>query len=94
MHVLEARFLLSGKWRKIRDTNQLCIVHMVRNSLSYVSYKDRKAVAADLRLVYTASTEVQAEQYLVELAKEWVIAQPRQIGSCSPFFNHFRFLSS
>jgi len=50
---------------------QLCIVHMVRNSLSYVSYKDRKAVAADLRLVYTASTEVQAEQHLVELAKEW-----------------------
>ena len=50
---------------------QLCIVHMVRNSLSYVSYKDRKAVAADLRLVYTASTEVQAEQYLVELAEKW-----------------------
>ena len=50
---------------------QLGIVHMVRNSLSYVSYKDRKAVAADLRLVYTASTEVQAEQHLVELAKEW-----------------------
>ncbi|MBD3884747.1 IS256 family transposase, partial [Phormidium tenue FACHB-886] len=36
---------------------QLCIVHMVRNSLSYVSYKDRKAVAADLKLIYTASTE-------------------------------------
>ncbi|NHC37474.1 hypothetical protein QH73_0023030 [Scytonema millei VB511283] len=32
----------------------MCIVHLVRNSLSYVSYKDRKAVAADLRLVYTA----------------------------------------
>ena len=50
---------------------QLCIVHMVRNSLSYVSYKDRKAVAADLRLVYTASTEAQAEQHLVELAEQW-----------------------
>jgi putative transposase len=50
---------------------QLCIVHMVRNSLSYVSYKDRKAVAADLRLVYTASTEAQAEQHLVAFAEKW-----------------------
>ncbi len=40
---------------------QLCIVHMVRNSLRYVSYKDRKAVAADLKLIYTASTEAESE---------------------------------
>jgi len=44
---------------------QLCIVHMVRNSLSYVSYKDRKAVAADLKTIYTAATETEAEQALV-----------------------------
>ena len=50
---------------------QLCIVHMVRNSLSYVSYKDRKAVAADLRLIYTSSTEAEAEQQLVEFAEKW-----------------------
>lgn len=50
---------------------QLCIVHMVRNSLSYVSYKDRKAVAADLRLIYTASTEAEAEQNLVSFAETW-----------------------
>ncbi len=50
---------------------QLCIVHMVRNSLSYVSYKDRKAVAADLRLIYTASTEAEAEQHLVSFAEKW-----------------------
>jgi len=50
---------------------QLCIVHMVRNSLSYVSYKDRKAVAADLRLVYTASTEAEAEGHLVAFAEKW-----------------------
>lgn len=54
-----------------KTTVQLCIVHMVRNSLSYVSYKDRKAVAADLRLVYTASTETEAEQYLVAFAEKW-----------------------
>ncbi len=38
-----------------QTTEQLCIVHMVRNSLSYVSYKDRKAVAADLKTIYTAA---------------------------------------
>jgi transposase-like protein len=48
-----------------------CIVHMVRNSLSYVSYKDRKAVAADLRLVDTASTETEAEQQLMRFADKW-----------------------
>jgi putative transposase len=46
---------------------QLCIVHLLRNSLSYVSYKDRKAVAADLKTVYGAATESEAEQALVDL---------------------------
>jgi transposase-like protein len=55
---------------------QLCIVHMVRNSLSYVSYKDRKAVAADLKLIYTASTEAQAEQQLVAFAEKWDKSYP------------------
>lgn len=50
---------------------QLCIVHLVRNSLSYVSYKDRKAVAADLRTVYTAPTAIEAEQALVDFAEVW-----------------------
>ena len=50
---------------------QLCIVHLVRNSLSYVSYKDRKAVAADLKLVYGAATETQAEQALIDFAQRW-----------------------
>ncbi len=54
-----------------KTTVQLCIVHLVRNSLSYVSYKDRKAVAADLRLIYTAATEAEAEQRLVEFAETW-----------------------
>lgn len=55
---------------------QLCIVHLVRNSLSYVSYKDRKAVAADLRLVYTASTDTEAEQQLVAFAEKWDAQYP------------------
>jgi len=50
---------------------QLCIVHMVRNSLSYVSYKDRKAVAADLKTIYSAVTSTEAEQALVDFAESW-----------------------
>jgi putative transposase len=54
-----------------RTRVQLCIVHMLRNSLSYVSYKDRKAVAGDLKKVYAAATESEAEQALVEFAERW-----------------------
>jgi putative transposase len=50
---------------------QRCIVHQVRHSLSYVSYKDRKAVAADLRKIYTATTQAEAEQHLVAFAEQW-----------------------
>lgn len=50
---------------------QLCIVHLVRNSLAYVSYKDRKAVAADLKTIYTAATEAEADQQLVAFAEQW-----------------------
>jgi putative transposase len=50
---------------------QLCIVHLVRNSLSYVSYKDRKAVAADLKQVYGAATVEAAEQALLAFAQRW-----------------------
>jgi len=50
---------------------QLCIVHLVRNSLAYVSYKDRKAVAADLKTIYTAATEAEADQQLVAFAERW-----------------------
>jgi len=50
---------------------QLCIVHLIRNSLKYVSYKDRKAVAADLKQVYGAISESEAEQALVDFGERW-----------------------
>lgn len=43
---------------------QLCIVHMVRNSLKYVSWKERKAVAADLKTIYSAPNVEAAEESL------------------------------
>lgn len=50
---------------------QLCLVHMVRHSLSYVGWKERKAVAADLRVIYRAATEAQAEQALCAFEAKW-----------------------
>ena len=40
--------------------HQLCIVHQIRNSLKFVSYKDRKKLAADLKPIYQAITEEEA----------------------------------
>jgi len=50
---------------------QLCIVHLVRASLNYVNWKERKQVAADLKLIYRAATEAQAEQELKEFTAKW-----------------------
>ena len=50
---------------------QTCIVHLVRASLNYVGWKERKQVAADLKEVYRAATAEQAEQGFVAFAARW-----------------------
>lgn len=50
---------------------QLCIIHMVRNSLKYVSWKDYKAVTSGLKAVYQAPTEEAALMALDTFAGEW-----------------------
>ncbi len=50
---------------------QLCIVHMVRHSLRFVTYKDRRAVAADLKKIYRAATREAGEQALEEFGQTW-----------------------
>lgn len=50
---------------------QLCIVHMVRNSLKYVSWKDYKAVTADLKRIYNSATEEAALEELEAFAERW-----------------------
>lgn len=50
---------------------QLCIVHMVRNSLKYVSWKDYKAVTKDLKTIYQAVTETAARNALEGFAATW-----------------------
>jgi len=51
-----------------QTTVQTCIVHLLRNSLDYASWKDRKAVAAALRPIYTAATVAAAEEALAAFA--------------------------
>jgi transposase-like protein len=50
---------------------QLCIVHMVRNSTKFVSYKDLKKVCADLKTIYTANTEEAGHDALEDFGKKW-----------------------
>jgi transposase-like protein len=51
--------------------HQLCIVHQIRNSLAYESYKDRKELAADLKPIYTEATEDEALLALESLESKW-----------------------
>jgi len=78
-----------------KTTVQLCIVHMVRGSLSYVGWKERKAVAADLKNIYRASTVEEAERQLEEFAQKWT-AVIRRSAPCGEEtgWGSFRFFSS
>lgn len=74
---------------------QLCIVHMVRNSLKYVSWKQRKAVAADLKTIYSAPNVESAEEALAAFEAEYQESFPqiaRSWRSCwmniIPFFSY------
>ncbi len=50
---------------------QLCIVHMVRNSMKFVPYKDYKAVASDLKSIYQSVTEDEARLELEHFSEKW-----------------------
>jgi putative transposase len=50
---------------------QLCLVHMVRHSLSYVGWRERKAVATDLKAIYRAATVAEAERALGVFEQKW-----------------------
>ena len=55
---------------------QLCIVHMVRHSLNYVSWKQRKEVAEDLKAIYQAPTVQEGEAKLAAFAAKWDATHP------------------
>lgn len=55
---------------------QLCIVHMVRHSLNFVGYKERKEVATDLQKIYRSASRDEAELRLSEFAEKWDAKYP------------------
>ena len=74
---------------------QLCIVHLVRYSLNYVSWKLRKEVAADLKRIYQCATADEAEKKLAEFEETWGEAYPaigqswrRNWSRIIPFFDY------
>jgi len=74
---------------------QLCIVHMVRYSLNYVSWKMRKEVAADLRSIYAAATVEKADLQMDAFEEKWAQVYPsisqswrRNWNRIIPFFDY------
>ena len=74
---------------------QLCIVHMVRNSTKYVSYKDLKEVCRDLKQIYSAVNEEEALEALDDFGKKWNSKYPMiqrswetHWGDLSEFFKY------
>ncbi|MCA4794514.1 IS256 family transposase, partial [Myroides odoratimimus] len=55
---------------------QLCIVHQIRTSLRFVPHKDKKAVAADLKPIYTAVSEEQGYERLLQFEEKWAKNYP------------------
>ena len=60
-----------------RTDIQNCIIHQLRNSSKYVSYKDLKALMADLKQVYAAVDETAAEEALDRFAERWDRKYPK-----------------
>jgi putative transposase len=72
---------------------QLCIVHLVRASLNYVPWQERKQVATELKTVYRAATVEEAERCLQQFAERWDGKYPtisalwnRHWARVTPFF--------
>ena len=71
---------------------QLCIVHMVRNSIKYVPWKDYKPVTADLKLIYQAVTEEEALLALDNFSARWDDKYPQISRSWRAHWNNLNTL--
>ncbi len=58
---------------------QRCIVHVVRNTLKYVSHKDKKAFAADLKTIYHASDEQSGHERMLDVTEKWESKYPNSM---------------
>lgn len=70
---------------------QLCIVHQIRSSMKYVPDKDRKAVVADMKPIYTAVNEEQGYQRLLGFEEKWGKKYPL---SCKSWMDNWLNLST
>ena len=71
-------------------TVQTCIVHLVRHSLNFCGWKDRKAVAKDFKRVYQATDDAEAEKALAIFEEEWGQKYP----SIAPYSRHCKHRST
>lgn len=62
-----------------KTEHQTCIVHLTRNTLKYVSYKDRSKFAQDLKAIYTASSEDIAQKLMYEVKENWSEKYPKSM---------------
>ena len=76
-----------------KTEHQTCIVHLTRNTLKYVSHKDKYKFAQDLKAIYTASDEEIGKKLMYEVAEKWKEKYPtamdrweENLGIISPFF--------
>ena len=63
------------------SVHQICIVHQIRNTLKYVSYKHRKAIIKDVKTIYQASNVKQAEKALGVFKEKWSNKYPASVKS-------------
>ena len=63
------------------SVHQICIVHQIRNSLKFVSYKDRKAIVKDIKGIYQSTNEPTAREALEVFKKNWGEKYPIAVKS-------------
>lgn len=64
-----------------QSVHQICIVHQIRNSLKFVSYKDRKAIMRDIKKIYRANNEPAAKSAFNEFNQNWADKYPLAVKS-------------
>lgn len=82
-----------------KTEHQRCIVHQIRNTLKYVSHKDKREFAKDLKKIYTSENEVRGTEMLMEVMEKWEKKYPNAMTSwennwdvISPFFKYSKEL--
>ncbi len=70
---------------------QLCVVHLIRNSLKYVGSKNKKSFIEDLKKIYQASGETEATAALEALQERWGTLYPSAVN---PWINHWGNIAS